>query len=114
MKRYLMILTGLMVFFVGPVLAETIVYYPPRVTSRKARKHMRFAHYRHALTGDKRAIFEKYGWTPHRLRFNVCGRVTERWQYLDEGLEFTFDQKGNLLEERTIMVEHRRSWQYQK
>jgi hypothetical protein len=114
MKRYLLILAGLMVFIVGPALAETVVYYPPRVTTRKMRKHIRYFLYGRNLTGDKKAIFDKYGWTPHRLRFNSTGRVTERWKYLDEGLEFVFDQKGNLIEERTIKVEHRRSFLYQK
>jgi hypothetical protein len=114
MKRYLMILAGLLAFVAGPALADQIVYYPPKVTGKKARRQIRHYLYGHKLTGDKKVVFDKYGWTPHRLRINAYGRVTERWQYLEEGLEFTFDQKGNMLEERTIKVEHRRSWVYQK
>ena len=113
MKRYLLIVTGLLALAVGPVLADQIIYYPPSVTGKRARSQIRHYLYGKNLVGEKKAIYETYGYTPHRLRFNSAGRVTERWQYLELGLEFTFDQKGNIVDEREINREHRRSWVYQ-
>ena len=113
MKRYLLILTGLFALVVGPALADEIIYYPPKVTGKKARRQTRFLLYGKNYVGEKKAVFEKYGYTPHRLRFNAAGRVTERWQYLEQGLEFTFDQKGNIVDQRDIPREYRRSWVYQ-
>jgi hypothetical protein len=108
MKRYLMILAGLLAFVAGPALADQIVYYPPKVTGKKARRQIRHYLYGHKLTGDKKVVFDKYGWTPHRLRINAYGRVTERWQYLEEGLEFVFDMDGTLVDKREIPIENRR------
>jgi hypothetical protein len=113
MQRYLLILTSLLMFAVGPALADSVIYYPPKVTGKKARKQIRYFLYGKKLVGEKAAIFKEYGYTPHRLRTNYAGRVTERWQYLDLGLEFVFDQRGNILEERQINIEHRRDWVYQ-
>ena len=113
MQRYLLILTGLLMFAVGPALADDVIYYAPKVTGMKARRQVRFFLYSKYLVGEKKAIFDEYGYTPHRLRTNYAGRVTERWQYLDIGLEFVFDQRGNILEERQINIEHRRDWVYQ-
>jgi len=110
MHRYLLILTGLLAFAVGPALAEHVTYYAPSVTGKKARRQVRFFNYGKYLVGEKKEIFDTYGYTAHRLRFNAAGRVTERWQYLEEGLEFTFDQDGNIIDERRIKREHRRSW----
>ena len=113
MKRYFLILTGLLALCVGPALADQIIYYAPNVTGKKARRQTRFLLYGKKLVGEKKAVFDKYGYTPHRLRFNAAGRVTERWQYLELGLEFTFDQKGNIVDQRSIPRENRRSWVYQ-
>jgi hypothetical protein len=61
------------------------------------------------LKGDKQKVFQKYGFTPHRLRYSMAGVNTERWKYFDEGLEFVFDADDNLIETREIRVEHRRA-----
>ena len=113
MQRYILILTGLLAMVVGPALADQVIYYAPSVTGMKARRQIRHYLYAKNLVGEKKAIYDTYGFTPHRLRFNSAGRVTERWQYLEEGLEFTFDQKGNIIEERKIKRENRRDWVYQ-
>ncbi|MCH7547936.1 MAG: hypothetical protein IH969_00090 [Candidatus Krumholzibacteriota bacterium] len=113
MQRYFLILTGLLALAVCPALADQIIYYPPSVTGKKARSQIRHYLYAKNLVGEKKAVYESHGYTPHRLRFNHAGRVTERWQYLEKGLEFTFDQKGNIIDEREITREDRRGWVYQ-
>lgn len=113
MKKYLLIACGLLLFGAAPAAAD-VVYYPPSVTGKKARRHARFLLYAQNLKADKKCVFNEYGYTPHRLRFNFAGKITERWQYPDQGKEFTFDREGNLIETRDIAVEHRRSWVYQK
>ncbi|NIM20729.1 MAG: hypothetical protein GTO51_10975 [Candidatus Latescibacteria bacterium] len=67
---------------------------------KKGRKYARRFSLRENLKGDKLAIFDEYGYTPHRLRFSFCGEKTERWKYYSRGLEFWFDDDGNLLETR--------------
>lgn len=113
MQRYFLIVAGLLAFAVGPALAGHAHYYPPRVTGKKARKQIRYFLYGTYLVGEKKAVFEEFGYTPHRLRMNSAGRVTERWQYPELGIEFEFDQRGNIVEERQIKIEHRRDWVYQ-
>jgi hypothetical protein len=55
--------------------------------------------------GDKKVVFETYGYTPHRLRSDFAGQKTERWIYYTDGLEFTFDDDGSLIREREIARE---------
>jgi hypothetical protein len=113
MKRALISLVGLLLFAVQPVLAER-VHYAPSVTGKKARKQIRYFNYGKNLVGDKKRIFDIYGYSPHRLRSNAAGKITERWKYLEVGKEFTFDREGNLLNERDIPRENRRAWVYQR
>jgi len=113
MKKYLLILTGLLAFGVAPALAGK-VHYPPSVTGKKARKQIRHLLFVEMLEKDKKAVYDTYGYTPHRIRINAAGQVTERWTYYEAGLQFTFDKDSNLVEEHEIKVERRRDWVYQK
>ena len=113
MKQYLMILSGLLMLAAGPVLASEIIYYPPSVTGKKARRAARYLQYANNLQGDKKAVFEEFGFSKHRLRFNAYGQITERWRYPRHGIEFTFDSESNIIEKRAIKREDRRSWYYQ-
>lgn len=67
------------------------------VRGKKGRKMIRHLLLQEKLAGDKKAVYEEYGYTPHRLRFRAFGEVTERWKYYSQGLEFTFDEEGNLI-----------------
>ena len=49
------------------------------------------------LYGDKKNIYEEYGYTPHRLKKRFAGTWTERWKYYSLGLEFVFDEDDNLI-----------------
>jgi len=113
MKKYLMTLAGVLAFAAVPAMAVDVIYYPPSVTGKKARKQIRRILFLDMLEADKLAVYDAYGYTPHRLRINAAGKVTERWTYYEEGLQFTFDQEGNLVDERKINVERRRDWVYQ-
>jgi hypothetical protein len=113
MKQYLLTLAGVLAFAAVPALAVDVIYYPPSVTGKKARKQIRHLLFVEMLDADKKAIYDTYGYTPHRLRINAAGVITERWTYYEEGLEFTFDQEGNVVDEREIKVERRRDWVYQ-
>ena len=112
MKKWLWV-SGLVLALAAPAFADAI-YYPPQVTGARHRSNLRHFLYVKNLTGDKLAIYEEYGYTPHRLRMNEYGEVRERWSYPEEGVAFIFDQDGELAETRKIPVEHRRQWQYQK
>jgi hypothetical protein len=78
------------------------VYYGRGV---KGRKYARRLSLRGNLRGDKQRIYDEYGYTPHRLGFNMGGRRTERWKYYGEGIEFTFDDSGKLLKTRRFPSE---------
>lgn len=110
MKRIaLAIALALLTAGVGTAPAETSAddshHYYRQVRGKKGRKYIRHFLLRKNLTGDKKQVYETYGWTPHRLRINFAGRVTERWIYYTDGRYFEFDDDGNLVEERAIARE---------
>jgi hypothetical protein len=113
MRKYLCIFFGLLFLSVGSAFAETskqcVGKYGVSVTGRKHRKNLRHLMLAERLKGDKKKIYDKYGYTPHRLRFSHAGVRTERWQYLEKGLEFVFDSKSNLVDKREIPREYRRA-----
>lgn len=104
---------ALSVLFVAPSFADAI-YYAPHVTGKKERKYLRHFLYIKNLDGDKKAVYDEYGFTAHRVRLNEYGRVKEQWTYYEHGLVFVFDQCNSLLETHEIEVEKRRTWQYQR
>jgi hypothetical protein len=114
MKKYLLLLSGLVFLFAGSAFADTSTKYVGKhgvsVTGKRYRKNLRHLMLAEYLKGDKKKVYDKYGYTPHRLRFSMAGKRTERWKYLELGLEFVFDDSSNLIEERTIYREDRRSW----
>lgn len=112
MKKWLW-MSGLVLALAAPAFADAI-YYPPQVTGARHRSNLRHFLYVKNLTGDKLAVYNEYGYTPNRLRLNEYGEVRERWTYYEHGKVFIFDQEGNIDEERSIPVEKRRLWQYQK
>jgi hypothetical protein len=112
MKKWIWV-SGLVLLCAAPALADDI-YYAPQVTGARERKNIRHYLYVKNLTGDKRAIYDEYGYTPYRLRLNEYGEVRERWTYYEVGKVFIFDPCGRLAETHSIGVEHRRDWQYQR
>jgi hypothetical protein len=76
------------------------VYYKRHsvVRGKRGRKYARRFSLRENLTGDKLAVYDTHGYTPHRLGFNVGGRRTERWKYYSIGVEYVFDDEGRLIE----------------
>jgi len=104
---------ALVLLFAGPALAEG-VYHAPQVTGKRERKNIRHFLYLKNLSGDKKAVYQEYGYTPHRVRLNGYGRVTEQWTYYEAGKVFVFDQCQNLVEERSVSREERRSWSYMR
>jgi hypothetical protein len=85
--------------------AEASERYYRQVRGKKGRKYIRHFLLRKNLVGDKKVVFETYGYTPHRLRSDLAGRKTERWIYYTDGLEFVFDDDGNLISKREIARE---------
>jgi hypothetical protein len=112
MRKYLIILSGLLFVFAGSAFAETYTstkaWYGVSVTGKRHRKNLRHLLLAGNLKADKKRIYDKYGYTPHRLRYSMAGRRTERWKYLEIGLEFVFDENSKLIEKRTIYREDRR------
>jgi hypothetical protein len=104
---------ALSVLLVAPAFAEA-TYYAPQVTGKRERKNLRHFLYVKNLDGDKRAVYDEYGYTPHRVRLNEYGQVKEKWIYYEHGLVFVFDQTNSIVETHKIDVEKRRQWQYQK
>jgi hypothetical protein len=70
------------------------------VRGKRGRKYARRFSLRENLKGDKAAVYDEFGYTPHRLRYNVAGRRTERWKYYSLGVEFHFDEDSNLIDTR--------------
>lgn len=114
MRKYLFILSGLLFLLTGSAFADSSVQlvgkYGVSVTGKRYRKNMRHLLLAEFLKGDKKEVFDQYGYTPHRLRFSKAGVRTERWKYLEKGLEFVFDSDDNLIDTRNIPTEHRRAW----
>ena len=112
MMKYLVVLSGLLFLLTGSAFADTstryVGQYGVSVTGVRHRKNLRHLLLAGNLKGDKKKIYKEFGFTPHRLRFSAAGVRTERWQYLEEGLEFVFDMDGMLIDEREIPVENRR------
>jgi hypothetical protein len=104
---------ALVLLMAAPAVAETI-YYAPQVTGKRERKNLRHFLYVKNLTNDKKAIYDQYGFTPHRLRLNEYGQIREQWTYYEAGTRFVFDQCGYIVETESVPVEHRRSWAYQR
>ncbi|HXV13346.1 MAG TPA: hypothetical protein VEC56_03985 [Candidatus Krumholzibacteria bacterium] len=104
---------ALSLLIAAPAFADA-VYYAPQVTGKKERKFLRHYLYIKNLDGDKKAVYDEYGYTAHRVRLNEYGRVKEKWTYYERGLVFVFDQCNELLETHEIEPEKRRTWQYQR
>ena len=71
------------------------VYYTDR--GKRGRKYARRFSLRGNLRGDKKRIYDEFGYTPHRLGYKMAGKRTERWKYHSLGVEFLFDDSGKLL-----------------
>ncbi len=108
-----LVVSGLILLMAGPAFAEAI-YYPPQVTGKRERKNIRHLLFIENLSADKKAIYDEYGYTPHRVRINAYGHVREQWTYYDAGKQFTFDQCDRLVATHDVTVEHRRSWVYEQ
>lgn len=113
MRKYLCILSGILFLFVGSASADSSKQYVGKygvsVTGKRYRKNLRHLMLVEFLKGDKKKIFDEYGYTPHRLRYSGAGVRTERWKYLEKGLEFVFDSSDNLIDTREIPKENRRA-----
>jgi hypothetical protein len=114
MRKYLVIISGLLFIFAGSALADTCEKAKKRqgvsVTGIRHRKNLRHLMLAGNLQGDKKKVYKKFGFTPHRLRFDAAGKKTERWIYYDKGLYFLFDEASNLIEHREIPKEDLRSF----
>ena len=106
MRKYLVILSGLLCIFVGSAVADTYAATKQQncvsVTGKRNRKNVRHLTLAEELQGDKKKVYQEFGYTPHRLRFAAAGRITERWIYYDKGLFFLFNEDSNLIEQREI------------
>jgi hypothetical protein len=104
MKRAILLGLGLIFLLGTHVFAERLDYQPRNYPDglkhwrgKKGRKYVRRLSLRHNLKNDKLVIYDLLGYTPHRLRFNVGGKKTERWKYYSEGVEFVFDEDGYVI-----------------
>ena len=107
MRISVLVLAGVFLFLAGDTIAWEREYVNQKrtgisVRGKKGRKQIRHLLFQEKLSGDKKAVYEEYGYTPHRLRFRALGEVTERWKYYSRGLEFTFDDESNLIATRNF------------
>jgi hypothetical protein len=65
------------------------------VQSEHQQRAFRAAYWAAGLTGDKKAVYETYGYPSGRSRAEKMGTVTETWTYVQAGRSFTF--RGNTL-----------------
>jgi hypothetical protein len=108
-----LVVSGLILLMAGPAFAESI-HYAPQVTGKRERKNIRHYLFVNNLSGDKQAVYDEYGYTPHRVRIDAYGHIREQWTYYELGKQFTFDACDRLVESHDVTVEHRRSWAYQR
>ena len=91
MIKSLVVLSGLLFLLTGSAFADTstryVGQYGVSVTGVRHRKNLRHLLLAGSLKGDKKKVYKKFGFTPHRLRMSAAGVSTERWQYLEEGVE---------------------------
>ncbi len=66
---------------------------------KRERRLFRLQRWAKSLKGDKKRIYETYGFPTGRYREDVMGEVVEKWTYLSKGVEFTF-KEGKLIKER--------------
>ncbi len=111
MKRILILAACVSLLGVAPAAADGATG-GPSVIGKRARRQIRHFLYPRNLRGDKRRVYRKLGYTPHRVRINAAGRVTEVWRYPERGVEFTFDAAGGLVATRRIDRESRREGIY--
>ena len=104
MKRAFLLGLGLIFLLGTHVFAERLNReprnYPDGLKNwrgKKGRKYVRRLSLRHNLKNDKLMVYDMFGHTPHRLRFNFAGKRTERWKYYSEGIEFVFDEDGYII-----------------
>ena len=104
MKRAILLALGLIFLLGTHVFAERLHYqcrdYPEGLKNwrgKKGRTYIRRLSLRQNLKNDKLLIYDLLGYTPHRLRYNFAGEITERWKYYSEGVEFVFDQDGYII-----------------
>ena len=114
MKRTILLGLGLFILLSGNAFAGRLdrdarTYYKDgrilhkRLTNlrgKRGRKYARRISLRENLKGDKLAIYNEHGYTPHRLGYNGYGERTERWRYYSLGVEFWFDEDSNLIDTR--------------
>lgn len=108
MKRAFLLALGLIFLLGAPLSAVERLDREPRTypegmkhwRGKKGRKYIRRLSLRENLTADKLAIYDTYGYTPHRLRFTAAGKRTERWIYHSLGVEYWFDEDSNLIDTR--------------
>lgn len=105
MKRAILLGLGIIVLFGAqsfgqdrlPTKARTYPEGMQHWRGERGRKYVRRMSLRENLTNDKLAIYDAYGYTPHRLRFNAAGELSERWKYYSMGVEYWFDEEGMLI-----------------
>jgi hypothetical protein len=111
MRKCILLFSGLLLVFAGSGAAKATTCpserYGVSVDGTRTRKNLRHLLLAGNLKGDKKRIYDQYGYTPHRLRFDNAGQKTERWRYYSEGLEFVFDEGSNLVDWRQIQKEDR-------
>lgn len=106
-------ISGLVLLIAAPAFAD-YVYYTPQVTGMRERASLRHYLFVKNLTGDRKAVYDEYGYTAHRIRLNEYGEIHDQWTYYEAGLVFVFDQCGSLIDTQSIAPESRRSWAYER
>lgn len=106
LKR-LVILIALISIFISTTANATLrVRYP--VHGKKGRKQLRHLLLVKKFKNDKLRIYRKYGFPRHRIRVRKFDSVTEHWKYYKHGVEFIFDESGELVETDHFWPEDRR------
>jgi hypothetical protein len=72
------------------VTREDLLKSRTLVQSEVQRRTFRTAYWAAGLTGDKKAVFDTYGYPSVRSREEKLGELTETWFYLDGDRSFTF------------------------
>ncbi len=105
-KRLTVIIALLSIISTTVLSASLTVRYPVRGT--RGRRLMRHQLLIESFRNDKLRIYKKYGFPRHRIRVRKFDSVTEHWKYYKHGVEFVFDEEGELVETDRFWPENRR------
>jgi hypothetical protein len=72
------------------VTQEDLLETRDSVHGKRGRRLFKTAYWAAGLTGEKKEVYESYGYPSSRYREEKAGIILEKWTYLEDGKQFIF------------------------